>query len=402
MSAPPHRGDNNLDGDKRLAAQRAAQRSVDVRVKSESSIRQAVTPDAPAERSEAECQGECSEDQPFDHAARSMLECRRPRFGRFLKDFGRIVTMETTFPRWQGFELAPQGFLLEQVIDLQGEMGIAYERVVDFYKDFHTHDRLSIVCPRGACVMEIKTGNRGDAFTLDSGVLLVLPPGHVHDIEARSSVFDAIALYPAGALLKRVAREDRIAAPALDRFTRSLRKLRRSPWLEQLLVEYFSRRVLGAREGGSGRPAPGLRFFERELTREVFRSAGLGHAQRGAGEKSGPREGIANRALQFIEANLFGPLELDAIAGHAHASVSTLLRHFAQRTGLAPLQYARARRLDEARTLLNKGTCNVTEVAMLVGYENAGAFCEAFRAQFGKPPSRARGGIRRRGARRIL
>lgn len=315
---------------------------------------------------------------------------RAPRFGPLVKDFGRIVTVETTFPQWRGFERAPRGFLLEQLVDIRGNMGIAYERVVDFYKDFHSHDRLSLVCPRGACVMEIKPGGRSAGIVLDSGALLVLPSGHPHNIRARSSVFDTIALYPARSLLERAAREDHISAQSLARFMGSVRKLRRSPWLEQLLVEYFSRRILEAGESHGARRNPGLRFFETEFTREVFRTAGLGHAQRGAGEKPASREGVADRALQFIEANLFGPLELDAIARHAHASVSTLLRHFVQRTGLAPLKYARARRLDEARVLLKNGTRNITEVAMLVGYDNPGAFCEAFHVQFGEPPSRAR------------
>lgn len=157
-------------------------------------------------------------------------------FGHPINGFGKIVKMEQTFPQWRGFERAPQGFLLEQLIDLQGTMGIAYERSIDFYKDFHAHDRLSVVCPRGACVIELRTNNRGQRFTLDSSVALVLPPRHPHEIKARSSVFDAIALYPASAFLERVARKDRITAPALNRFIHCVQTLRRSPWLEQLLL----------------------------------------------------------------------------------------------------------------------------------------------------------------------
>ena len=319
------------------------------------------------------------------------MEGRRPRIGWFVKDFGRIVRVGSTYPQWRGFERAPQGFLLEQLVDLRGDMGIAYERVVDFYKDLHAHDRLSFVCPRGACVMEMKTGSRGEGIILDSGGLLVLPPGQPHDIRARSSVFDAVALYPASGLLERVAREDRIPNSALHRFTRAVSRLRRTPWLNQLLVEYLSRRIL--RSGGSGgrRSAAGLGFLEAELTREVFRVAGLWHAQRKAVGGFRSEETVADRALKYIETNLFGPLVLDAVAKHAHASVSTLLRKFAQRTGQTPLKYAKARRLDEARLLLGKGTHSVTEVAMLVGYTNAGAFGEAFRARFGVPPSHARG-----------
>jgi AraC-like DNA-binding protein len=264
-------------------------------------------------------------------------------------------------------------------------MGLAYERAVDFYKDFHTHDRLSFVFPRGGCVMEIQIPSRAAPLALDSRVLLVLPLGQSHEIQARSAVLDSVVLYPAPVLLTAVAREDHIAAAALDRFSRAVRTLRRSVWMDQLLVEYLSRRVLAS----GGVPQRDLRFFEREITREVFRLGGLGQA-RGRQELVLPAHGVAGRAVQFIETNLFGRLELDVIAAYAHASVSTLLRQFSERTGLTPLQYARQRRLDEARALLRRGTHTVTDVAMLVGYENSGAFSEAFRAKFGEPPSRSR------------
>lgn len=292
--------------------------------------------------------------------------------------------------------MAPEGFLLEQVVDLRGEMGIAYERGTDFHKDAHTHDRLSVVFPRGGCVMAITMREGRSRFMLDSRVLLVVPRASSHEIEGRSSILDAVALYPAAPLVAQVAREAGIPGAALDRFTGVASKARRSPWLDELLVEYFSRRVLrperGRRTGGD------LRFFEKEILREVFHVVGRPREERPVDRPARPAESIADRAVEFIEANLFGPLSLETIGAHAHASASTLLRHFKERTGLTPLQYARARRLDESRALLQKGTRTVTEVALFVGYESPGAFCEAFRAKFGEPPSRltTRG---RRGAR---
>jgi hypothetical protein len=50
----------------------------------------------------------------------------------------------------RGIERPRIGALLEQVID-QSPMGIAYERSFDFYKDFHTNERLMFICPRGSC-----------------------------------------------------------------------------------------------------------------------------------------------------------------------------------------------------------------------------------------------------------
>ena len=47
--------------------------------------------------------------------------------------------MRFAFPQWRGFESAPHGHLLDQIVDLSGPMGIAYERSVGFYKDVHTH-----------------------------------------------------------------------------------------------------------------------------------------------------------------------------------------------------------------------------------------------------------------------
>ena len=57
--------------------------------------------------------------------------------------------MRFAFPQWKGFERAPEGHLLDQLVDLSGPMGIAHERSVGFHKDFHRHDRPMIVAPRG-------------------------------------------------------------------------------------------------------------------------------------------------------------------------------------------------------------------------------------------------------------
>jgi AraC-like DNA-binding protein len=285
-----------------------------------------------------------------------------------------------TFPQWQGFERAPEGALLEAIFDLDAEMGVVYERSIDFYKDFHRHARLMFVFPRGGCVMRDRTRDPAGEFVTDWATFLVMPHRLAHEVQCMSSVFDTLLLFPSAALLAKVAREEALAGT--PRFGPGATKLRRSPWLDRLLLEYFARRVLAGL-----RPAR-LRLFEEEIVREVLALAGL--ASRGAGAVQAAPGGVAERALQLIEANLFAPLELGDIARKAHASVPTLLRHFKRVTGRTPFQYIQGRRLDEARSLLGRGTHNVTEVAMLVGYQNAGAFSEAFRARFKKPPSRLR------------
>jgi transcriptional regulator GlxA family with amidase domain len=92
------------------------------------------------------------------------------------------------------------------------------------------------------------------------------------------------------------------------------------------------------------------------------------------------------RALLFVEANLFLPFTLDDLARHANASLSTLLRSFRRATGSTPYAYVKNRRLDEAKHLLAGGKHAVGEVALLVGYDDFSAFSKAFRRRFQRPP----------------
>jgi AraC-like DNA-binding protein len=288
--------------------------------------------------------------------------------------------VSVTFPQWQGFELAPEGHLLDQFIDLEGPMGIAYERSVEFYKDFHTHDRLMFVFPRGSSSMDVRTrGPRGE-HSVDSSSILTIPEGLVHDDEGTSAIYDTMALYPSVDLLRRVSKEEGLAWSTVLAFTKRTVKVRRSPWLDQLLVEYFSRRIL-ARQ----RSSEALNVFDREIILAVLRQAGVCEERREASSQDPGT--VADRAIQFLETNLFLPIEMKDAARHCHASLSTLLRHFREKTGKTPYQYVKDRRLDEAARLLQQDRYAVSEVAALVGYEDFSAFSTAFKRKFGRPPS---------------
>src|SRR5438552_2025409 len=75
-------------------------------------------------------------------------------------------------------------------------------------------------------------------------------------------------------------------------------------------------------------------------------------------------DSVTGRAMRYIEANLFSDVPLPAIACHAFASPSTLLRHFRDDTGKTPHAYIKARRMEEARRLLEEGGRAVGDVAM--------------------------------------
>jgi len=298
--------------------------------------------------------------------------------------------MKFAFPQWRGFELAPEGHLLEQLVDLSGPMGIAYERSVGFYKDFHVHDRPMIVLPRGACVMKVKTACSRAAYDIDHSSLLIVPNGLRHDDEGLTSIFDTVALYPSASLLDQVAKEERIATSEVRRVFSRCQELHRSRWLEQLLQEYFFARVVSQRES-----AKTLAFFERQILVELLASARGRSKPAEPGRAAMSGESVTARALRYIESNLFSKVPLKAIARQAFASPSTLLRQFRKETGKSPHDYIKTRRLEEARRLIEAGTHPVGDVAALVGYENFGSFSTAFKKHFGGSPSSFQPGARR-------
>jgi AraC-like DNA-binding protein len=295
--------------------------------------------------------------------------------------------VDHAFPQWKGFERAPEGHLLDQVVDLSGPMGVAYERSIGFHKDFHAHDRPMIVLPRGSSVVRVRTaGGQRATHTIGSASAVIVPSRVAHEDEAVTFIFDTLALYPSSSLLDAVGVEEAIAKAKVATLFGRPREFRRSAWLDQLTQEYVFARVLSRRES-----AKTVAFLERQILVEIFACAmGRGRTRERPPSLPSP-DTVAGRAVRHIEANLFSELDLATIAARAFASPSTLLRHFRRDTGQSPHAYIKTRRLEEARRLIEAGRTPVGDVAMLVGYENFAAFSTAFKRHFGRPPSAFRG-----------
>jgi AraC-like DNA-binding protein len=284
-------------------------------------------------------------------------------------------------PSIRGFDFKPLGCLLNQVIDFATQMGLAYERSCEFYKDFHTHDRLMLVFPRGACVMEVRTKNPKQTFKIDSDTFLIVPKDLIHDDEGKSAIYDTLALYPDKRQLDWAAEEVGIKSADLNNFLRFCKKQTSTPWLKQLILEYFTHRIL------TKDPNPlSLQFFENEILKEILKICFNKKQQ--IANLTGDDSSVASRAIQYIEANLFAPMDLKDLATYCGASISTLTRYFSKETGTTPFAYIKRRRLDEAMKLLKQKKHSVGQVALLVGYENFGAFTDAFKQRFHKPPSK--------------
>ncbi len=95
----------------------------------------------------------------------------------------------------------------------------------------------------------------------------------------------------------------------------------------------------------------------------------------------------ALRRLAMILAEASGDArDLSALAREVGLSERSLFRNFQKETGLGPGQWRRHMQLLRSLELLAEGR-SVTETALEVGYESAGAFTRAFHQVLGVTPS---------------
>ena len=100
-----------------------------------------------------------------------------------------------------------------------------------------------------------------------------------------------------------------------------------------------------------------------------------------------PIDSRAVAAAQWMQENPGELLDLRSIAKHHGCSLRTLQRLFTRETGLTLDAWRQKARLIYAVTQLSNGN-NVTEAALLCGYNSTSAFIAAFKKLFGVTPGR--------------
>jgi len=93
------------------------------------------------------------------------------------------------------------------------------------------------------------------------------------------------------------------------------------------------------------------------------------------------------QAVDFIEDNLFEPINAEAVGRAIHYAPSSFSNFFSAVTGYSVGEYIRFRRLTEAAKRLIKEDASVTDMAFDCGYETVEAFSKAFKRFAGCPPS---------------
>lgn len=104
------------------------------------------------------------------------------------------------------------------------------------------------------------------------------------------------------------------------------------------------------------------------------------------------------RARRWLRDHIGAPYRLAEVAGAAAVSERTLLRHFRQVTGMTPLAYLHALRIERAKTLLEVSLHGTQAIAEACGYSDAATFRRLFQRATGMSMSdyRARYALRAR------
>ncbi|UJW31104.1 helix-turn-helix domain-containing protein [Saccharothrix sp. AJ9571] len=91
--------------------------------------------------------------------------------------------------------------------------------------------------------------------------------------------------------------------------------------------------------------------------------------------------------LEWAAANLHLPLSVEDLAGHARMSTRNFVRRFRETTGTSPARWVTARRLDEARRLLEVTAWTVARIAETCGYDSVVTFRQNFVRAYATTPT---------------
>lgn len=91
--------------------------------------------------------------------------------------------------------------------------------------------------------------------------------------------------------------------------------------------------------------------------------------------------------IHYIETHYNEEITVESLCELAQYSPAHLTRKFKRETGLAPINYLRIYRLENAYKLLKNSKQNISEIARQCGFADANYFTRCFKSHFGLSPT---------------
>ncbi|PWU12909.1 MAG: hypothetical protein C5B49_15465 [Bdellovibrio sp.] len=286
------------------------------------------------------------------------------------------------YPKIRGFEFYPEGKLLNQTVDFERPVGIAYERCIGYTKAPHSHDRMTFTFPRGSSRSFIRTFPDNRNFPLDQSLIHFMSQDKEHEQGSISTIYDTFAIFVPNDFYAQHLRSLGVHKNEIKDFLNATQAVSRKPLLDEVVDRYFFCRVV---QGSASEKE--MSYLEENLLTELYASVSSPRSKNSNQLTTTVDSTALVRALEYIESHLFSDLDTKSIVAFSRTSQATLFRAFKSELKLSPLEYVRNRRLDEAKTLLKSGQYQVGDVALLVGYEDLSAFSKAFKFRFKSSPS---------------
>jgi transcriptional regulator GlxA family with amidase domain len=104
---------------------------------------------------------------------------------------------------------------------------------------------------------------------------------------------------------------------------------------------------------------------------------------------------LIDTAIEWMERRLAGSFSAAHLAEELHVSYRTLHRRFCAVTGMAPLAYLQALRVEQAKALLEETGQSTGQIAAAIGYDDDSAFRRIFARLTGITPAQYRKQFRR-------
>ena len=96
--------------------------------------------------------------------------------------------------------------------------------------------------------------------------------------------------------------------------------------------------------------------------------------------------GLVRQAVDYINLNFSQELSLPLIAETINVSPSHLSKKFKKETGYTVTEFINMKRIYEAKRLLEKTDHSITDIAILIGFDDPGYFTSVFRKLVGMTP----------------